>query len=448
MFAACSDDVNVGNKVDEGNYETSDKVAGYLIGADGKKSTTYAEFRDAADISLYLALNKNATQAVSATLKFDASVLERYNTAHGTNYALFPQASVSFASAGAVSVANGAIKSDAAVVSVVSDGTLNPETTYVIPVSTDLNNGDILLGEESTLLIFVKDLSQIPTADKASGIKIISCMEVNDTNPLNNLCFTLQDSGKPLVDILILFSGNVNYDETTGRVYNYNNPNVQHLLDNREKYLKPLQDRGIKVVLGILGNHDRSGVANLSKETAQAFAQELKAVCDAYNLDGIFWDDEYSSYISPPPPGFVSPSSAAAARLCYECKQAMPDKLMCAYVYGLTRNFPSVDGVQPGDFVDWGIHDYGGSSDLSGNYPGLPKSGMALYSQEFAQGRTTSEANLRRLRNDGYGGNMIFAMDPFRSNFNSSQLPAMQRMARVLYDEELVYDGQPYAKDW
>ncbi len=117
--------------------------------------------------------------------------------------------------------------------------------TYVIPLKAELASGNVGLSEaESEFLIFVDDLSKIPTADKPSGIKIISCMEVNDTNPLNNLCFTLADSGKPLIDMVILFSANINYNNETGKVFVYNNPNVQHLLDNREKYLKPLQDRG------------------------------------------------------------------------------------------------------------------------------------------------------------------------------------------------------------
>lgn len=273
-------------------------------------------------------------------------------------------------------------------------------------------------------------------------------MEVNDTNPLNNLCFTLKSSGKPLIDMVILFSANINYSNETCRVYVYNNPNVQHLLDNREKYLKPLQDRGIKVVLSILGNHDRSGVANLADETARQFAQELKAVCDAYKLDGIFFDDEYSRYQNPPPPGFVSPSSGAASRLCHETKRAMPDRLVCAYVYSSTRSLPAVDGHESGTFVDYRIHDYGGSYDLSRNYPGMPKSGMALYSQEFAQGRIASDDNLRRLRGNGYGAHMIFAMDPNRSNFDWRQKPAMESIARVLFDDELVYDEKPYKKDW
>ena len=280
-----------------------------------------------------------------------------------------------------------------------------------------------------------------------TGIKIISCMEVNNTNPLNNLSFTLKGSKKPLIDIVILFSANINYNNETGKVYVHNNPNVQHILSNKEKYLKPLQDRGIKVVLGILGNHDRSGVANLADETARAFAQELKTVCDLYNLDGIFFDDEYSSYQNPPPAGFVSPSSAAASRLCYETKMAMPDKIVSVYVYNYTRSLPSVDGVQSGEFVDYGIHDYGGSSDLSSNYPGMPKSGMALYSQEFILGYYTSANNLKRLRDDGYGAHMIFSMDPTRFDYQNSQLPALRMLATELCDDELVV-GNFYRKDW
>ncbi len=43
---------------------------------------------------------------------------------------------------------------------------------------------------------------------------------------------------------------------------------------------------------------------------------------------------------------------------------------------------------------------------------------------------------------------MIFAMDPFRRNFSYSQKPSMERIARALFDDELVYDGKPYKKDW
>lgn len=449
IFNACDEDIKL-SKVDENNYITSKETFGYIINGEGKQSKSMVEFRNTGSTDLYLGLTKNATQDINAKFKYDKSVLDAYNSLYESGYEALPEELVNFLNNGVVKLTSGESKSEAISVTFANSESLKGDVSYVIPVSVEIESGNIQLSKDaSSFLIFVKDLSNLPDANKSTGIKIISCMEVNDTNPLNNLCFTLKTSGKPLIDMVILFSANINYNNETGRVYVFNNPNVQHILDNRDKYLKPLQDRGIKIVLGILGNHDISGVANLADNTAREFAKELKATCDAYKLDGIFYDDEYSAYQYPAPAGFVNPSSDAAARLCYETKQAMPDKLVCAYVYSRTAAFRNpVDGVEAGKFVDYGIHDYGGSYDLSSNYPGMPKSGMALYSQEYSRGYTTSETNLKRLRDGGYGSHMIFAMDPLRYNFEYTQKPSMQRIAKVLFDDELVYDGKPYSKDW
>lgn len=446
FFSACDESIDLA-KLDETPYELSDEVIGYIRNNGGNRKQSFTEFRDKGVEEIYIALNSEAPAEVTVSLKFEPSLLEAYNSANETEYELFPASAVTVPVQ--VTIAKGSKLSAKAEVEFETTEILAREGTYVIPVKAEPVSGNIKLSEtESNFLIFVKDLSKLPTAEKSTGIKIISCMEVNDTNPLNNLCFTLKGSGKPLIDMVILFSANINYDNSTEKVFVFNNPNVQHLLDNREKYLKPLQDRGIEVVLGILGNHDHSGIANLGTEAARQFAQELKTVCDAYQLDGVFFDDEYSKYLNPPPPGFVTPSSDAAARLCYETKKVMPDKIVAVYVYSRTYSLPAVEGQDSGTFIDYGIHDYGGSFDLATNYPGLPRSGMALYSQEYAQGRITSENNLRRLRSEGYGAHMIFAMDPLRANFEWSQKRSMESIARVLFDDELVYDGKPYSKDW
>ena len=445
LFTACDDSIDV-TSVDENQYTTNSDAIGYIVNNAGKRGNSLVEFRNNGQAEIYLASSKNAEADVVAKLKIDEAVLNVYNEENNSDFEIFPKELVSFEND--FQLLKGSNKSGEILVKFNTSETLDAQKTYVIPLRAEVKSGNMKLSDkESVYMIFVKDLSSVPTVDKESGIKIISCMEVNDTNPLNNLCFTLKESGKPLIDIVILFSANINYNNETGRVYVYNNPNVQHILDNREKYLKPLQDRGMKIVLGILGNHDRAGVSNLADETARVFAQELKAVCDSYHLDGIFVDDEYSAYQNPAPVGFVAPSSAAASRLCYETKKAMPDRLVCAYAYGSTYSLPDIEDQQSGTFVDYGIHDYGGSSDLSSNYPGMPKSGMALYSQEFNRGYWTSDSNLENMRKDGYGAHMIFAMDPFRHNFNR-QKEAMESIAEKLFDDELVYDEKPYKKDW
>lgn len=448
LFTACEESIEVGT-INESDYTTSSDILGYTVNKDGKRANSVVELRQEGNTVLYLDLSKAAPQSVSGTFKYDKSVLDAYNVANESTYEPFPEALVTLGESGAIVLEKGSKKSKGVSVNMKSSEVLNEEVTYVIPIRANVTSGEIkLTDKDAQFLIFVKDYSKIPDCNKSTGIKVISCMEINDTNPLNNLCFTLKNSGKPLVDILILFSSNINYSAETGKVFVFNNPNVQHLLDHRTKYFKPLQDRGMKIVLGILGNHDRAGVANLADHTAKAFAQELKGMCDAYHLDGVFFDDEYTEHIYPAPEGFVDNSSDAASRLCYEVKQAMPDRLVSVYAYSTTSWLPDIEGKTSGQFVDYGIHDYGRGTDLSSNYPGMPKSGMALYSQEFSQGRIATESNLQLLRDNGYGANMIFAMDPFRANFESSQMVAMERMASILFDDELVYDGKPYKKDW
>ena len=445
LFGSCSNSDIVTTPMDEGKFETSDVPVAYTVNKVGKPKNTTIEFREEMTSEVFLHLTQESGVSIEAEFFYNPSVLQKYNEFNGTKYKAFPENNFKLEGEGKVSISTGDIESSGAKFTLTTNKDLNYTDTYVVPLSAKTTSKEVKVSQGADYLIFVKDLTKIPNAAKETGIQIISCMEVNDTNPLNNLSFTLKESGKPLIDIVILFSGNINYNPETGRVFNHNNPNVQHLLDNREKYLKPLQDRGMKVVLGILGNHDMAGVSSLTDETAREFAQELKAVCDAYQLDGIFYDDEYSKPWDGVTPGFTFGNHS---RLVYETKQAMPDKHVSVYAYGSTSRLSTVDGVQPGDYIDWGIHDYGNSWDMSGSYPGLPRSGMAISSQEFAQGRTASEGALRNIRNNGYGGNMIFAMDPFRSNFNYSQMPAMERMAKILFDDELVFDGKKYQKDW
>lgn len=448
LLPSCSDDIEVG-KANENEYVTGSKSLAYISDNNGKYLFSNIEFRMEGNLSLYLNAQQNISAASSVSVSYDKSVLDDFNAKNNSDYDVFPQDLVTLNDGGILTLKVGEAKSSGMQVSLKTNNSLSPEKSYVIPLRMKVTSGGLELSQrDETKLIFVKDLTGIPDCNKATGVKIFSCMEINDTNPLNNLSFTLQSTGKPLVDALIIFSANINYDEATGRVYIFNNENVQALLDNRKHYLKPLQDRGIKIILGLLGNHDRSGIASLSDETAKAFAQEVKAMCDAYQLDGIFVDDEYSSYQNPPSPGFVAPSKAAAARLCYEVKHAQPERWVVAYAYSTTYGLPAVDDVQSGEFVDYALHDYGGSSDLSSSFPGMPKSNMGLYSQEFAQGRTASEANLKKMRSNGFLSHMIFAMDPNRSNFESSQKPAMERIARALFDDELVFDGVKYPKDW
>ncbi|MGL5262497.1 MAG: BT_3987 domain-containing protein [Bacteroides sp.] len=441
ILGGCSnDDINA-LPMPEENYETTDVPVAFTVNHNQKASNSLIEFREELTSEFYLNLTDKSDSEVEAQFYFNVDLLDKYNEINGTKYPAFPEVSLELQDEGKVKVKTGERVSSPLKLRLMANETLDPSVTYVIPLGVKALSGNVKIGKSTNYLVFIRDLSKLPNADKESGIKIISCMEVNDTNPLNNLNYTLKSNGKPIVDIVVLFSGNINYNPETGEVFNHNNPNVQHLLDNKEHYLKPLQDRGMKVVLGILGNHDIAGVNNLAPETSKKFAQELKAVCESYNLDGIFWDDEYSKY----PDGTPGFETRGASRLIYETKKAMPDKLNCVYAYGSTGYLSEIDGVQPGEYIDWAIDDYGGYA--SGTYPGITKKQWAVASQEFNRGYWASDSRLRQLRAEGYGGHMIFAMDPFRHT-QWRQVQAMESIAEILFDDELVVDENFHKKDW
>ncbi|MCM1292275.1 MAG: DUF1735 domain-containing protein [Bacteroides sp.] len=453
---ACNEEVNLGN-VQAPDVNGDGEELLYISDANGSTAHSNLEFRQNGTLDFYV--NATAPHAANAdvTVAYDPTVLEAYNKANNTSFEAIPQNWVSFSNSGVATLTAGESTSSPVTLSITSDGSLDHETTYAVPLRFTSTNGTVASMSQSKL-VFVKDLTALADCAKTwtdedgnvhEGIKIFSVMEVNDTNPLNNLRFTLKNSGKYMVDALVMFSGNINYNTETGRVYFYANPNVQHLLDNHVKYLKPLKDRGMKVIMGVMCNHDRACISNLADNTARLFAQELTALCDAYDLDGIFWDDEYCSPISPAPEGFTSRSNKQWSLLAYEFWKLNPNRINVAYGYSMTNSGTTINGVQPGVFIQYVLPDYSSSyRDYSGSFPGMPRSGMGGCSMEFAQGRwSASETTLRNMRNDGYGAMMVFAMDPFRDTA-SGQEGAMGKLARAFYDDEVVVDPTTYAKDW
>ena len=168
---------------------------------------------------------------------------------------------------------------------------LEPETSYMLVLkvqSKSENIGDVSCGNDGLRYI-------ITTAKKLVGHstrKNVAILEVNDVNPLSVLEVKFTD-GSLFFDGVVLFSSNIQYNQESGVVELYHNPNVQALLEGYDTYIKPLQDAGIEVYLSILGDRTPAWLSNLLPKTAEVFAAEVAAAVSEYHLDGVFLDDEY-----------------------------------------------------------------------------------------------------------------------------------------------------------
>lgn len=437
MLSSCAEKFNVGNELDEDGYLAATKQVIGIRNEDGKALFTTVEIaEDETTVTFYAELSKAASAATSATINVaDDSYVDSYNAEHGTSYLAYPAEGAKISDGNTV-IVQGKKKSDPVSMTITADASLAQDVTYMIPISVTSKSAE----SGKIHYVLVKDYrgKKFASSEKPSGIKLISCMEVGQTSPLFHKSFMLQNSGLPLFDIVILFSSKIEYDTEQCKLVVSNPVGVDGTL--RSGIVQELHDMGMKVVVSILGS-TYAGVAHLTDEACKTYAQELANYCEANELDGVFFDDEYTSYWDYP--GLTSPSTERAARLAYETKMAMPDKLVTCYMYSRTYGFYNkIEGVEPGDFVDYGINDYNRWLDES-YYLGMERKQVAPGSANFAEAYANwcaTPANLQRVRNEGYGAYMVYCLTANQTVW-AREYEQLQNIAQYLYDDVLVDTG-------
>ena len=452
VFTACEDDIVIPNK-DNSKLETVDGVYGMVKSLAGARElTAISVFGDkAATGHVYLELAKAADKDVTVTFTVDQAALDAYNAAHGTSYTMYPH--VSLANGGTATVKSGEKKSDPVELTIQAGGSIG--STYAVAVSATANDGVEISAANQMYIYLVKPQPAIP--DSRKGDILTHCfVEVNDENILNLGEYTMKKSGKPFFDVVSIFAANINQDAETGRVRVFCNDKVSFLLENADKYIRPLQAKGIKVTMTILGNHDEAGMGNLSEAAAKDFAQELKAFLDIYGLDGIDFDDEYTKYNnSNPGPGFEKRSRANFARLVYECRQVFGNKLIGVYEYGsLDSPDGEVEGVKVGDIVDYMTYGYYQNQNPNGafgrqesHFENLPKSKYAplpwKINDELNGGWDGfDKGKFQRVKSEGYGVQMFYNPKPLKYQYYT----LLSQISEVLFEDEVEWSGKYWSR--
>jgi hypothetical protein len=185
----------------------------------------------------------------------------------------------------------------------------------------------------------------------------VAYVEVNNNSMLNVGKYTLANGGAQVFDLAVIFAANINYDGT--KAYLHFNENVQRVLDNVATEVRPLQQKGIKVLLSILGNHQGAGFANFqSQAAASAFAQELADAVNQYGLDGIDFDDEYADYGVN---GTPQPNASSFVYLVQALRQKLPNKLITLYDIGPAAARLSYNGQSVAETFDYAWNPYYGT---------------------------------------------------------------------------------------
>lgn len=277
------------------------------------------------------------------------------------------------------------------------------------------------------------DNQTAPVTRTATGIKNIVYVEVNDINPLNAGSYTM--NGAPFFDYVILFAANIRGVGSDATLYN--NPNVQYILDHKDTLIKPLQDKGIKVLLGLLGDHTGLGFANMNAAQTTQFANAITSALETYGLDGVDFDDEWAEYGRN---GYPSGSTGSFSNLITTLSSSpkMAGKAITVFDYGYASELSGVNSK-----INYGMYAFF-------NYPswgtgfGMPISKWAPYTINLRnyQDPYDVEEYANQVASKGYGAIGYYDL---RANDTSEVLNAV---AQGAFNSTCIYDGNSYPKNY
>ncbi|MFD4558920.1 endo-beta-N-acetylglucosaminidase H [Streptomyces sp. NPDC058469] len=245
-------------------------------------------------------------------------------------------------------------------------------------------------------------------ASAKQGPTSVAYVEVNNNSMLNVGKYTLANGGGNVFDVAVIFAANINYDTGTKAATLYFNPNVQRVLDNAATQIRPLQQKGIKVVLSVLGNHQGAGFANFpSQQAASTYAKQLSDTVAKYGLDGIDFDDEYADYGNN---GTSQPNASSFVYLVSALRANMPDKIISLYNIGPAASRLSYGGVDVSSKFDYAWNPYYGTWQVPGI--ALPKSKLSPAAVEIGgTSQSTAAALASRTVSEGYGVYLTYNLD-------------------------------------
>ncbi|MEU5453183.1 endo-beta-N-acetylglucosaminidase H [Streptomyces globisporus] len=270
---------------------------------------------------------------------------------------------------------------------------------------------------------------EIPHLTKA-GATSVAYVEVNNHSMANVGKYTLPN-GDNVFDVAVIFAANINYDTGTEKATLHFNENVQRVLDNAATEIRPLQNKGIKVVLSVLGNHQGAGFANFpSQQAAADYAELLSDAVTRYGLDGIDFDDEYAEYGKN---GTGQPNDSSFVHLVSALRSNLPDKIISLYNIGPAAARLSYGGVDLATVFDYAWNPYYGSWQVP--RIGLPKSRLSPAAVHIgATSPSTVAALARRTVDEGYGVFLTYNLD------GSDRSTDVSAFTRELYGQDAVYE--------
>lgn len=294
------------------------------------------------------------------------------------------------------------------------------------------------------------EFPSIPNIDHGNRTPLnMTTVYVNTTNPLNAQSYyltdTISNSSEPFLDLCVLDAGKI-HKSSDNMPTLYLDSDMNHVLTNADTYIRPLQEKGVKVLLRVLGDGQDMGVANMNDNQADAFTDILVWVVGSYGLNGITFDDQYSEYSST----VYNSYSNIILKLREKFDTYFPDenRLITVRQWGNYNQISALAGAAL-DYADHGTYGpnvFLSSSSISGvtNDRWSPQALKISYNYSILYHNMVKTRSMQASQG-GYG---VISTDDMRSADDINPLNVFVKIAEGAFQKTATYDGNNYAKNW
>lgn len=164
-------------------------------------------------------------------------------------------------------------------------------------------------------------------------------------------------------NIVNLMKATLDYDYNSSRVKLNLSQDLTYVLENRGKYIRPLQESGRKICLCIEGSQKGIGFCNITDLQIEDFVAQIKRIVEMYGLDGINLWDRNSGYDKAEGKGFPAMNTTSYPKFVKALREALGKKKLLTLVdYEEPTEYfwdtKATDGIKVGSHLDYAWSGY------------------------------------------------------------------------------------------
>lgn len=248
---------------------------------------------------VYYQLTQPAASEEVHRLRADASLVDAFNQAHGSEFRMLPVSHYSFPDGATLTVTQGEQRSATKAVRIDESGL--EAGSYLLPLTVTAEDAESA-NEWQTLYYRITVREPQLGDGELNSDKVFAVFYLNtsiyDPRLADDYYIKKESSTtyeevwyRPIGNIVNLRTVFVDYDAASERAKLSLTSDMQYLCANYVTYIQPLQDKGKKVCLCIEGGGKGIGFCNLTEAQIDDFAAQVKALVDEFGFDGVnLWD--------------------------------------------------------------------------------------------------------------------------------------------------------------